>query len=223
MGRLPADPEAFIRANTALETPAMVPEFRLWLATEYMPIWQATEAWLEAQNVDPPYWAFCWPGGQAVARYLLDHPHEVRGKRVVDFAAGSGVSAMAAVRAGAESVLANDIDDLSLVAARLNAEVNGLVLGVSGEDWLAGPEGHPEADVVIAGDVCYEREMSARALAWLRGHARLGRLVLLGDPGRNYFSAQGLEERARYQIPTSLQLENRGLRETVVWRVLPHP
>jgi predicted nicotinamide N-methyase len=94
---------------------------------------------------------------------------------------------------------------------------------VSIEDWLAGPEGAPDADVVIAGDVCYERDMSTRALAWLRGHARLGRLVLLGDPGRNYFSAQGLEERARYEIPTSLQLENRGMRETVVWRVLPHP
>lgn len=227
MTRLPADPEGFIRANTALEAPAMVPEFKLWLASEYVPIWQATEAWMEQQNIDPPYWAFCWPGGQAIARYLLDHPAEVRGKRVIDFAAGSGVSSMAAARAGAASVLANDIDKLSLVAARLNAAVNGLAIEVSADDWLAGldaaPEATPEADVVIAGDVCYEREMSARALAWLRSHARAGRLVLLGDPGRNYFSAQGLEERARYEIPTSLQLENRGMRETVVWRVLPHP
>jgi predicted nicotinamide N-methyase len=221
MARLPADPEGFIRANTALETPAMVPEFRLWLATEYVPIWQATETWLQEHNVDPPYWAFCWPGGQAIARYLLDHPEAVRGKRVIDFAAGSGVSSMAAARAGAASTLANDIDALSLVAARLNAEANGLAVGVNADDWLAGPEGMPDADVVIAGDVCYERDMSARALAWLRGHARAGRLVLLGDPGRNYFSAQGLDERARYEIPTSLQLENRGMRETVVWRVLP--
>ncbi|MBV8394255.1 MAG: methyltransferase [Alphaproteobacteria bacterium] len=223
MPRLPADPEGFIRANTALETPAMVPEFKLWLATEYVPIWQATEAWLEEQNVDPPYWAFCWPGGQAIARYLLDHADEIRGKRVIDFAAGSGVSAMAAKRAGAISVIANDIDTLSLVAARLNAQANGLDVEVSSEDWLAGADGKPEADVVIAGDVCYEREMSQRALAWLRSHANAGRLVLLGDPGRNYFSAQGLEERARYEIPTSLQLENRGMRETVVWRVLPLP
>ena len=221
MARLPADPEGFIARNTALETPAMVPEFRLWLATEYVPIWQATEAWLEAQNVDPPYWAFCWPGGQAVARYLLDHPTLVEGKRVIDFAAGSGVSSMAAARAGAASVVANDIDALSLVAARLNATANGLVLETSSEDWLAGLDGAPDADVVIAGDVCYEREMSLRALAWLRSHAAKGRLVLLGDPGRNYFSAQGLEELARYEIPTSLQLENRGMRETVVWRVLP--
>ena len=223
MARLPEDPEGFIRSNTALETPAMVPEFRLWLATEYVPIWQATESWLEEQNVDPPYWAFCWPGGQAVARYLLDNPDAVRGKRVIDFAAGSGVSSMAAAKAGAAAVVANDIDALSLVAARLNAVANGLSLDVSVEDWLAGPEASPEADVVIAGDVCYEREMSTRALAWLRGHANRGRLVLLGDPGRNYFSAQGLLELARYDIPTSLQLENRGMRETVVWQVLPLP
>jgi predicted nicotinamide N-methyase len=221
MGRLPADPEGFIRANLALERPAMVPEFRLWLATEYVPIWQATEAWMEEQNIDPPYWAFCWPGGQAIARYLLDNPGTVRGKRVIDFAAGSGVSSMAAARSGAASVTANDIDLLSLIAARLNAEANGLALEVSADDWLADAGRAPEADVVIAGDVCYEREMSVRALAWLRGHANAGRLVLLGDPGRNYFSAQGLEELARYEIPTSLQLENRGMRETVVWRVLP--
>ena len=217
------DPEGFIRANTALEAPAMVPELRLWLATEYVPIWQATEAWLEEQNVDPPYWAFCWPGGQAIARYILDHPEAARGKRVIDFAAGSGVSAMAAARAGAASVIANDIDALSLVAARLNAAVNDLSIETSAQDWLAGNDGEPEADVVIAGDVCYEREMSARALAWLRSHANRGRLVLLGDPGRNYFSAQGLQELARYRIPTSLQLENRGMRETVVWQVLPLP
>jgi predicted nicotinamide N-methyase len=219
--RLPADPEGFIRANTALEAPAMVPEFRLWLASEYVPIWQATEDWLEAHNVDPPYWAFCWPGGQALARYLLDNPALVLGKRVIDFAAGSGVSSMAAARAGAASVLANDIDALSIVAARLNAQANGLALETSREDWLDGPDGKPAADVVLAGDVCYERDMSQRALAWLRGHARCGRLVLLGDPGRNYFTAQGLQERARYEIPTTLQLENRGMRETVVWRVLP--
>jgi len=223
MARLPVDPEGFIRANLAQARPAMVPEFTLWLATEYVPIWQATEAWMEQQNIDPPYWAFCWPGGQAIARYLLDNPGAVHGKRVIDFAAGSGVSSMAAARSGAASVTANDIDLLALVAARLNAEANGLAFEVNAEDWLADADRAPEADVVIAGDVCYEREMSVRTLAWLRGHANAGRLVLLGDPGRNYFSAQGLEELARYEIPTSLQLENRGMRETVVWKVLPLP
>jgi predicted nicotinamide N-methyase len=222
MARLPVDPEGFIRANLALERPAMVPEFRLWLATEYVPIWQATEAWMDQQNIDPPYWAFCWPGGQALARYLLDNPGTVRGKRVIDFAAGSGISSMAAARSGASAVTANDIDLLSLVAARLNAEENGLAFEVSADDWLADAGRAPAADVVIAGDVCYEHDMSASALSWLRSHANAGRLVLLGDPGRNYFSAQGLEELARYEIPTSLQLENRGMRETVVWKVLPH-
>lgn len=221
MARLPVDPEEFIRRNTALEAPTMVPEFKLWLASEYVPIWQATEEWMAQQNIDPPYWAFCWPGGQAIARYLIDNPGLVRDRRVVDFAAGSGVSSMAAARAGARSIMANDVDALSLVAARLNAAANGLAIETSSDDWLAGPAGEPACDVVIAGDVCYEREMSARALAWLRSHANRDRLVLLGDPGRNYFTAQGLEERARYEIPTSLQLENRGMRETVVWRVLP--
>ena len=224
MARLPADPEGFIRANTALERPAMVPEFRLWLATEYVPIWQATEAWLEEQNVDPPYWAFCWPGGQAVARYLLDHPDTVRGKRVIDFAAGSGVSSMAAAQAGAD--VGRRQRHRSAVAGRRAPQRRAPTAWPSRSAPTTGspiPTCAPPADVVIAGDVCYEREMSARALAWLRGHANAGRLVVLGDPGRNYFSAQGLQELARYEIPTSLQLENRGMRETVVWRVMPHP
>ena len=153
MSRLPTDPEDFIRKNTALESPVMVPEFKLWLATEYVPIWQATESWLDEQNVDPPYWAFCWPGGQAVARFLLDNPERVRAKKVIDFAAGSGVSSMAAARAGAAEVIANDIDLLSLIAAKLNAEANGLSLATSADDWLAGPDAMPQADVVIAGDV----------------------------------------------------------------------
>ena len=223
MARLPADPEGFIRANTALEAPAMVPEFRLWLASEYVPIWQATEAWLEEQNVDPPYWAFCWPGGQAIARYLLDNPTLVEGQRVIDFAAGSGVSSMAAARAGAASVVANDIDALSLVAARLNARANDLTVEVSPTTGWPVPTARPtptsssRATSATSARCRHARSPGCAAMP------RLGRLVLLGDPGRNYFSAQGLEERARYEIPTSLQLENRGMRETVVWRVLPHP
>src|SRR5437764_11074957 len=126
MARLPADPEGFIRAHLALERPAMVPEFELWLATEYVPIWQATEAWMEQQNIDPPYWAFCWPGGQAIARYLLDNPATVRGKRVIDFAAGSGVASMAAAQAGAAQGGANDSDPLSRVGAGLHGEATQL-------------------------------------------------------------------------------------------------
>jgi predicted nicotinamide N-methyase len=212
------DPAGFIRTQTALEAPVMVPELRLWLASEITPIWEATEAVLERAGIDPPYWAFCWPGGQAVARYLLDNPDLVAGRRVFDFAAGSGVAALAAAWAGAARVTANEIDPMAIAAMQLNAETNGLVIETDRQDWLGQPAA-PEADVVIAGDVCYEREMSARALAWLRSHAAAGRLVLLGDPGRNYFTASGLVERARYDIPTSLQLENRGLRETTVWQV----
>ncbi len=220
MPRAPADPEGFIRQHTTPIAPAMVPELNLWLAADYLPIWQATEDWLEQQNVDPPYWAFCWPGGQAMARYLLDNPQVVAGKRVIDFAAGCGVATLAARRAGAATAIGNEIDPVAIAAMRLNAEANGLAIETSAEDWLAGPPGGPDTDIVIAGDVCYEREMTARAMAWLRSHAAKGRLVLLGDPGRNYFAAEGLEERARYTIPTSLQLENRGFRETTVWRVL---
>jgi predicted nicotinamide N-methyase len=214
------DPETFIRTHTALAQPALVPEIRLWLAADYLPIWQATEDWLEKNNVDPPYWAFCWPGGQAVARYLLDHPQAVAGRSVIDFAAGGGVATLAAMKAGAASGVGNDIDRMALAAIRLNAEANGVHAGTDGSDWLAGPAARPEAEVVIAGDVCYEREMTARAMAWLRAHAAQGRLVLLGDPGRNYFTADRLEELACYDIPTSLQLENHGLRRTTVWRVL---
>ncbi|TXL71544.1 methyltransferase [Vineibacter terrae] len=215
------DPEAFIRAYTALERPALVPELALWLAAEYLPIWQATEDWLEKNNVDPPYWAFCWPGGQAVARYLLDNPAMVAGRTVIDFAAGGGVATIAAMKAGAARGIGNDIDPMAVAAIGLNALANGVDVHTDASDWLAGPAASPEAGVVIAGDVCYEREMTARTMAWLRGHAAAGRLVLLGDPGRNYFQADRLQELARYQIPTSLQLENRGLRETTVWRVLP--
>jgi predicted nicotinamide N-methyase len=214
------DPETFIRTHTAPDRPALVPELLLWLASEYLPIWQATEDWLEKNNVDPPYWAFCWPGGQAMARYLLDNPRLVEGRTVIDFAAGGGVASIAAMKAGAVQATGNDIDPMALEVMRLNAEANGVVLRTDGADWLAGAPGSPAADIVIAGDVCYEREMTARAMAWLRGHAAAGRLVLLGDPGRNYFTADRLTELARYRIPTSLQLENRGLRETTVWRVL---
>src|SRR5262245_25067411 len=196
MPRRHPDPEAFIRSYTALERPALVPEVRLWLAAEYLPIWQATEDWLEKNNVDPPYWAFCWPGGQAVARYLLDNPIVVRGKVVIDFAAGGGIATLAAAHAGATRAIGNDIDVMALAAIRLNAEANSVMVQTDSDDWLAGPPASPEADVVIAGDVCYEREMTARTMDWLRGHAARDRLVLLGDPGRNYFKADGLAELA---------------------------
>ena len=210
----------FIRANTVLEAPSMVPELRLHLATEITPIWRASEVDLERMGVPPPYWAFCWPGGQAVARHILDHPELVRGKRVLDFAAGSGIATLAAMKAGASLAVGNDIDAYAVAAMRLNAETNGLSIAIDSRDLLANEAEHG-FEVVLAGDVCYERPLAEQVFGWLQAHARNGALVLLGDPGRSYLPTQGLAEIARYDIPTSLQLENHGMKETIVWRVLP--
>lgn len=209
----------FIQANTVVVAPPLVPEIKLHLAAEIAPIWQATEAALQAEGVAPPFWAFCWPGGQALARHVLDQPGIVRGKRVLDFAAGSGVAAIAAALAGAAHVVANDIDAYSLEAARTNAQMNDVAIDVSGDD-LVGRE-NDGWDVVLAGDVCYERPMSTDVTRWLRALAADGTEVLIGDPGRTFLPADGLEEVARHDVPTSLELEDREIRTTVVWRILP--
>ena len=210
-----SEPEDFIRAETAISAPALVPEIRLHLASEILPIWQATEADLEKHGLPPPYWAFAWPGGQALARHILDHRELVAGRRVLDFAAGSGLTAIAAALAGAATVAAADIDRFALSAIALNAGINGVEVLPMGDD-IVGTEG--DWDVILAGDVCYERPMAERVNAWFAGLARAGRLVLMGDPGRSYLPTTGLRELARYQVPTSLELEYCTLRETVVWR-----
>ncbi|MGF1593169.1 MAG: methyltransferase [Kiloniellaceae bacterium] len=215
-------PEDFIRANTRLEAPPLVPEVKLYLASEVVPLWEATEAELAAQGLPPPFWAFAWAGGQALARYLLDHPEVVRGKRVLDFAAGSGLQGIAARLAGAASVEAVDIDAFACAACRLNAAANGVDIAVREADIVgsANPEG-PESrwDVVLAGDVCYERPAAERIVAWLRGLARPDCLVLLGDPGRTYLPRQGLEQIVAYGVKTSRELEDSDLRNAVVWKV----
>ena len=211
------DPAAFVRAQTALTAPPLVPEIRLHLASEVTPLWRATEATLAGNDVPPPYWAFAWPGGQALARYVLDHPADVAGRRVLDFASGSGIVAIAAARAGA-AVTAADIDGFAAAAIRLNAAANGVTVAVTTDDPMDAPASW---DVVLAGDVCYEQPMAARATAWLRRLAGEGVAVLLGDPGRSYRPDDGLRELARYQVPTSLDLETRTISETVVWRLLP--
>jgi predicted nicotinamide N-methyase len=210
------EPEAFIRANTLVATPPLVPEIRLFQATEITPIWQATEAALERMNVPPPYWAFAWPGGQALARYLLDHPERVAGKQVMDFAAGSGLSALAAKRAGAAKVQAVEIDPVAACAIRMNAALNGLDIEIVCRDLV----GEPLAgvDLLLAGDVCYERPMAGLVAGWLRGLARGGLTILMGDPGRTYLPGDGLIEQARYVVPTSLELEDKTQRETVIWQ-----
>jgi predicted nicotinamide N-methyase len=209
----------FIRARTALVAPPLVPEIRLHLATEVTPLWLATEDELQAMNLPPPYWAFAWPGGQAVARHLLDHPGLVRGRRVLDFAAGSGLGAVASALAGAAEVLAAEIDPMAISAIRLNAEANGVAVGIAEGDVVGDPL--PGIDVVLAGDVCYERPMAERVIAWLRPLAAAGKTVLMGDPGRAYLPKSGLEFVARHEVPTPLDLEDREMRVTDVFRLLP--
>lgn len=213
------NPAEFVRRNTVLTTAPLLPEVHLHLATEVTPLWEATEETLRRTNLPPPYWAFAWPGGRAVARFVLDNPEQVRGKAVLDFAAGTGCVGIAAALAGAAVARACDIDAFSLAAIRLNAEANGVALDVEGEDLVGKPL--PGVDVVLAGDVCYERPMAERVTAWLRTLAATGTLVVLGDPGRAYVPKEGLELLARYAVPTSLDLEDREVRETTVWRLLP--
>ncbi len=215
----PADPRRFIEENTGVDSPALLPELRLHLATEVTPLWQASEEALAEEGVPPPFWAFAWAGGQGLARYLLDHPEVVRGKTVLDFASGSGISAIAAAKAGAARVIANDIDPFAMEAIRLNAALNGVELELAARD-LAG-EMDPDWDMVIAGDVCYEKTPAERFMRWLRALAGEGREVLLGDPMRSYLPRSGLERVIAYSVKTTREIEDSDLRNAVVWRVLP--
>ena len=207
----------FIPSHTEIGSPPLVPELRLHLASEVTPLWHATEAFLDRTGLPPPFWAFAWPGGQALARHLLDRPELARGRTVLDFAAGSGIAALAAARAGAARTLASDIDPAACTAMRLNAALNGVDVEIVAEDVTNSVE--LAADLILAGDVCYERGMAERALDWLRRQAALGATVLLADPGRAYRPHDGLEELARYRVPTSRDLEDREMRETRVWRI----
>ena len=213
------DPATFVRCNTAVERPPLVPEIRLHLASEATPLWQATEESLTRGAVPPPYWAFAWAGGQALARYLLDRPETVAGWAVLDFGSGSGLVAIAAARAAARHVLAAEIDPFAIAAIAANAALNDVAVEVMPADVIGAAD--PNWNIVTAGDVCYEREMAQRVVPWLRTLAGNGSLVLLGDPGRAYLPAAGLVERARYLVPTSREIEDREIRETVVWEVLP--
>jgi predicted nicotinamide N-methyase len=214
-----ADTEAFIYANTAISSPPLVPEIRLHLATEVTPIWQATEESLARFGTPPPFWAFAWAGGQALARYLLDHPETVAGREVLDICSGSGIVAIAAAMAGAARVVAAEIDPFATAAIALNAPLNGVSLSIETRDML--DRTVLGWGVVLAGDVCYERDMASRAIGLLRRIAARGRLALLGDPGRAYLPREGLIERERYIVPVSRELEDREAREGVVWEVLP--
>ena len=212
-----ADPAAFIRAWTRAEALPFLPELKLHLAGPVTPLWEATEKTLEETGLPPPYWAFAWPGGQAIARHVLDNPTLVRGKRVLDFAAGSGLVAIAAAKAGAKRITATDLDPLALAAIALNAQLNGVAVSAIDRDVT---DHDADEDVILAGDVCYERAMAEAVWPWLQAQARRGLAVLLADPGRAYVPRGGLVELARYRVPTSMELEDRTERETVVYRVI---
>jgi len=206
----------FVRANTRLAPVPFLPELLLYQAEEPIELWERTEA--AGAEQPPPFWAFAWAGGQALARHVLDEPELVSGRAVLDLATGSGLVAVAAARAGARTVTANDIDPLSLAAAEANAEANGVPVRLVEGDLLGG--GYPEADVILAGDVFYSREMTGRVLPFLRRAAGRGALVLVGDPGRAYLPTDGMIRRATYEVPVLEALESVPVRRTSVWQVV---
>jgi predicted nicotinamide N-methyase len=209
--------EGFIAAHTQLTHAPLVPEIALFLATEITPIWQASEAWLAAHDLPPPYWAFAWPGGQALARHILDNRELVAGRRVLDFAAGCGLAAIACAKAGAAQVVAAEIDGFAAAAIRLNAAQND-----TGVDVLTGDVvGRPTAswDLILCGDVCYEAPMTRHILPWLQSAAQVSE-VWIADPGRAYLPKDGLSQQAVYSVPTTLELEDRTNCNVTLFRLL---
>src|SRR4051812_12308114 len=219
-----SDRKAFIRTNTRLKLVPHVPEISLYVADESVAIWQKTEEELERIGLPPPYWAFAWAGGQALARYVLDHPHEVAGKRVLDLASGSGLVAIAVAKAGAAPVTAIDIDAFTEAAVALNGEANGVYVDVTILDILdhAAPEA-PRYDVILVGDLFYERDTAGRALAFLERHAAIGTRVLIGDPGRTYLPKERLTRLAEYSVPVTRELEDLDIKRTTVWELVYSP
>jgi len=213
----PADAEALIRANTALTAPPHVPEISLHLADEAHDLWLRTEDELQEIGLPPPFWAFAWAGGQGLARYVLDNPETVRGRRVLDFATGSGLVAIAAAKAGAAAVLACDIDPFCGAALRLNAQANHVGIAFDGRDLIGHDEGW---DVVLAGDVFYDREMAGAIMPWFRNLRARGAHVLAGDPGRSYLPRAALAPLATYEVTVTRALEDSEVKRTTVWSVI---
>ena len=205
--------DQFIRDNTQLLCPPLVPEIKLHLASEVVPLWRKTEEELSEMGVPPPYWAFAWAGGQALARYVLDHAEMVAGKRVLDFGSGSGLVGLAAKKAGAAHVIAADIDVFAIAAIGANASANQLDLETRSDDLIGASE---IFDIILVGDMCYERPLAERLLAWLKTTKAN---ILLGDPGRSYFPKTGLTQLATYKVLTTRELEDREIRETGVYRL----
>ena len=208
----------FIRSHTAVLPVPLAAELRLHQASELTPLWRATAADLKQWD-DSPFWAFAWAGGQALARYVLDHPEVVRGRSVLDFATGSGLVAIAAARAGAARVVAADLDPFCEAAVTLNAALNGVSIEFQPGDPIGGPL--PGVEVVLAGDVFYERPLAERSMAWFRELAARGSTVLAGDPGRNYSPSAGFAVIARYDVPTTLEIEGLPILATRVLEISP--
>jgi predicted nicotinamide N-methyase len=209
--------EAFVRINTVVESPSLVPEIRLHLANKLVPLWHKTEEEMAREGLPPPFWAFAWAGGQALARCVLDDPQWVAGRDVLAFAAGSGVEAIAAAIAGANSVLATDTDPFAAAAVRANAAQNAVTVTASTRNVI----GEAGAwDVILAGDILYEQPLARRVLDWLRAEVARGVTVLIGDPGRAYLPAQGLRKVQTCHVPTRKELEDQDVKETSVYCLL---
>ncbi|PWK76226.1 putative nicotinamide N-methyase [Aminobacter sp. AP02] len=214
----PLSPETaagFIRANTALMRPPHVPEVTLHLADEAHDLWHRTEEQLAEIGLPPPFWAFAWAGGQGLARYVLDHPDTVAGKRVLDFASGSGLVAIAAMKAGAAEIVGADIDPFCEAAIRLNADANDVTVSFAGSDLVGHDDGW---DAVLAGDVFYEKPFADRLVPWFSALRQRGTEVLVGDPGRSYLPRERLEKLATYEVPVTRALEDAEVKRTTVWR-----
>ena len=212
------DPTAFIVANTEIQSTSLLPEIRLHLASEDMALWQMSDEDRSLEGLPLPYWAFAWAGGQALARHLLDNWEAVRGKRVLDVGAGSGLEAIAAAMAGAASITAVDVDPYAIAATRLNADLNRVDVAT----WLGDPVGRPrDWDVVMVGDLFFEQPLAQDLEDWLRGLLDHGVEVLIGDPQRTYLPRQGLDRLASYAVPTTSALEDSDLRNASVWRMVP--
>jgi predicted nicotinamide N-methyase len=210
--------QRFIEANTKRLAPPLVPEIKLHLAEESLAIWRKTEEDLGAINVPPPYWAFAWAGGQALARCLLDQPQLAAGRTVLDLGCGSGLQAIAAMMAGAKSCVAADIDLIALQATQLNAAIAGVTLTTTAANLLIAPP-DPAFTLILVGDLFYERQLAVDVLTFIERATANGAVALIGDPQRNYFPRKRFAEVARYQVPVTRDLEDALIKNTAVWRL----
>ncbi len=207
----------FIRQNTTVMTPPLVPEVKLHLAHEAVPLWQKTEEELGEMGLPPPFWAFAWAGGQALARYVLDHSSSVEKLKVLDLATGSGLVAIAAAQVNAAVTMAADIDEFATTAAQMNAELNQVSLDIKLEDLLH--QQPPSADVILVGDLFYEKALATRCLVWLRQAQEQGAEIFIGDPGRSYLPRDQLKKLAEYNVPVTRDLEDAEIKRTAVWQL----